>query len=68
MRCVIEIPDDMMGHVIGKEGRQLREITRTTGVQIKMQQQGALLEGSEMQIERAKETIQSIIVSGCIIF
>lgn len=62
-RIVVKVPEDMKGRIIGKKGQELRRIEKESGAKVKIEREGAVVEGSEKAVAKAKEIIDAIIVS-----
>lgn len=58
---IVEIPKEKVGLVIGRKGRTKEKITRQTGVQIFIKDDGAHLRGTAEQIHEAKSMIGEIL-------
>ena len=59
---VIPIPQDKVGHVIGRRGSRIQEISEQTGVQISIKKDNqAHLRGTAEQCQNAEKIIKEIV-------
>ena len=59
---VIPIPENKVGHVIGRRGSKIKEIREQTGVQISINEENqAHLRGTAEQCQNAEKMIKEIV-------